>query len=210
MTRKGPELTGEQQRVFNFIVHCLERLGMPPTIREIADHCGYRSINNARQHLRLIARKGYIRLLEGKARGIEVAAGLFSRTEGNELQVPLVGGVAAGRPVTAVENIDEYITLDRSMFRGEGLFTLRVKGDSMEGAGVLNGDIAIIQQQRTAANGDIVVALLDDEATLKRFFRRGATVILHPENPRYEDIVIQSQGEGVAIVGKLVGVIRKY
>lgn len=209
MTRKGPDLTGEQQRVFDFVVTCLDRLGMPPTIREISEHFGYKSINNARQHLRLIARKGYIRLLEGKARGIELAVGLTQNLRGGEIRVPLVGMVPAGKPVTAVENIDEYITLDSSMFRGEGLFTLRVKGDSMEGAGVLDGDIAVVRQQPTARNGEIVVALIDEDATLKRFYKRGSKVVLHAENPQYEDIVLE-QDRAVNVVGKLVGVIRKY
>jgi repressor LexA len=203
------ELTAEQSRVFGFITECMEKLGMPPTIREIADHFGYKSINNVRQHLNLIAKKGYIRLMQGKARGIEVTVGIARRTSRNEIQVPLVGTVAAGKPLTALENIDEYVTLDSTLFHGEGLFTLRVKGDSMEGIGILNGDLAIIRQQSTARDTDVVVALIDDEATLKRYFRRGSKIVLHAENPRYEDIVVE-QDRQVAVLGKLVGVIRKY
>jgi len=201
-------LTDEQSRIFDFLVESVERLGAPPTIREIAAHFGYRSINNVRQHLRLIAQKGYIRLARGKARGIEIAVGVKHALE-EGTQVPLVGMVPAGKPVTAVENIDGYITLDHNMFRGEGLFTLRVRGDSMQDAGVLDGDIAIVRQQRTAHDGDIVVVMIDDEATLKRYFHRGDHIVLHPENERYEDIIVTSTKE-VAVVGKMVGVIRKY
>jgi len=202
------ELTPEQNRIFSFLVDCVKRLGAPPTIREITVKFGYRSINNVRQHLRLIARKGYIRLQPGRARGIEIAVGM-AREVGRQIQVPLVGMVPAGRPVTAVENIQDYVTLDQNMFRGDGLFTLRVKGDSMRGAGVLDGDIAIVRQQVSVSDGDIAVVRIDDEATLKRYFHRGDHIVLHPENEKYEDIVVRSDRE-VAIVGKMVGVIRKY
>jgi repressor LexA len=116
--------------------------------------------------------------------------------------------VPAGRPVTAVENVEDYITIDHNMFKGEGLFTLRVKGDSMQGAGVLDGDIAIIMQQKAAQNGDIVVVLIDDETTLKRYFHRGDHIALHPENDRYEDIVLTAEKD-IGIIGKMVGLIRK-
>lgn len=202
------DLTPEQNRIFAFLVDCVKRLGAPPTIREIAVKFGYRSINNVRQHLRLIARKGYIRLQPGRARGIEIAMAM-ARETGRLIQVPLVGAVPAGRPVTAVENIQDYVTLDQNMFRGDGLFTLRVKGDSMRGAGVLDGDIAIVRQQASVSDGDIVVVRIDDDATLKRYFHRGDHIVLHPENEKYEDIVVRSDRE-IAIVGKMVGVIRKY
>lgn len=200
-------LTPEQNRIFDYLVDCFKGLGVPPTVREIAEKFSC-SINNVRQHLRLIERKGYIRLLKGKARGIEIAVGLESEGE-NEVQVPLVGMVPAGKPITAVENIDGYITLDNSMFKGDGLFTLRVKGDSMQNAGVLNGDIAIIRQQQTATDNDIVVVMIDDDATLKRYFHHGDHIVLHPENEKYDDIIV-GEDRQVAIVGKMVGVIRKY
>jgi len=202
------ELTTEQNRIFSFLVDCIRKLGAPPTIREIAERFGYRSINNVRQHLRLIEQKGYIRVLRNRARGIEIAVGM-EQESGGEFRVPLVGMVPAGRPVTAVENIQDYVTIDHNMFRGDGLFTLRVKGDSMQGAGILDGDIAIVRQQSSVKDGDIVVVRIDDEATLKRYYHRGDHIVLHPENEAYEDIVVRSDRE-VAIVGKMVGVIRKY
>jgi len=204
------ELTYEQNRVFQFISKTVKEMGIPPTIREIAEHFGYKSINNVRQHLSLIQKKGYLKIRQGKARGIELAVGMLRESiTDNLIKVPLVGTVPAGKPVTALENIDDYISLDSNMFRGEGLFTLRVNGDSMEKAGILSGDIAVIKQQRTAKNNDIVVAVIEDEATLKRFYKRKNEVVLHPENPKYEDIILNGDKD-ISIAGKMVGLIRKW
>lgn len=201
-------LTDEQSRVLSFIVQHQRDKGAPPTVREMCAAMGYRSLNNARQHLRLIERKGYIRVLKGLARGIELLIRSQEERGENEVLVPLVGAVAAGRPITAHENIDGHITLDRNLFKGDGLFTLRIKGDSMEGIGVLHGDIIIVRQQATAQDNDIVVAIIDGEATLKRYIRKDDHIILRPENPKYEDIVVPA-GQDVWIAGKMVGVMRK-
>ena len=204
------ELTAEQNRVFSFIIEHRTQTGFPPTVREIADKLGYKSPNNVRQHLRLIEQKGYIRVLAGKARGIEILAAAQDYGELEiEEGVPLVGSVAAGAPLTAVENISGYIKLDRSIFKGEGLFALRIKGDSMTGMGILNGDIVVVRQKQHAENGEVVVVIIDGEATLKRFFKKGDSIVLHPENPSYEDMVFSSSNS-IQIAGKLVGVIRKY
>jgi repressor LexA len=202
-------LTPEQQRVLDCISDHQKRAGMPPTVREIAAALGYRSINNVRQHLRLIQQKGYIRLRQGIARGIEILVGLAQELDGTEaVDVPLVGVVAAGAPILAVENIQGYVSIDRRIFKGEGLFTLRIKGDSMKGIGVLDGDIIIVRQQTTARQNDIVVALIEGEATLKRFIREADRIILRPENPNYSDIVVHSDRE-LMLIGKMVGVMRK-
>lgn len=203
------ELTFEQNRVFSFIVNTLKKIGAPPTIREIAENFGYKSINNVRQHLRLIEQKGYIRLLQGKARGIEVAIGLSRDAGDRSVEVPLIGTVAAGVPITAEENITDYITLDPNLFKGDGLFTLKIRGDSMTGAGILDGDIVIVRQQSTARNGEIVVAIINGEGTLKRYIHESDHVILRAENPRYEDIIVRSDKE-LWLAGKMVGIIRKY
>jgi repressor LexA len=155
----------------------------------------------------LIEQKGYLRCTPGKARGIEITVGVDTAGE-NEIQAPLVGAIAAGKPVTAVENIDGYVTLDRNLFRGQGLFTLRIKGDSMIGIGVLDGDIVVIRQQSDARDNDIVAAIIDNEATLKRYIRKSDRIILRAENPSYDDIVVHSDRE-VQIAGKMIGVIRK-
>ncbi|MBN1982750.1 MAG: transcriptional repressor LexA [Chitinivibrionales bacterium] len=210
------ELTEQQSRVFSFIVRHHAERGVPPTVREIGAALGYKSINNVRQHLRLIAQKGHIRLTGKIARGIEIVSRLLpgpaivTGQAGSALQrtVPLVGLIAAGKPITAHENITDYIALDGNLFKGEGLFTLRVTGDSMKGIGVLDGDIVIVRQQTDCQNNDIVVAIIDGEATLKRFLRQRECVVLHPENPLYNDIVIQADRQ-VEIVGKMVGMMRK-
>jgi repressor LexA len=205
------ELTREQERVFSFISRYRNETGFPPTVREIANALGYRSPNNVRQHLRLIEQKGFIRLLPGKARGIEIVASTIKDHVENEFgyDVPLIGSVAAGKPITAIENIDGYITLDKSIFRGEGLFALRIRGDSMIGIGILNGDIVVIRRKSTAENGEVVVVIIDGDATLKRFVREKDRVYLRAENPAYSDIELFSSNS-IQIAGKLVGVIRKY
>jgi repressor LexA len=201
-------LTPEQERVLACIVDHQRESGMPPTVREIAARLGYRSVNNARQHLRLIQQKGYIRLRKGLARGIELLVGMAQAGSGSDIDVPLVGAVAAGAPIMAVENIEGYVSLDRRIFKGEGLFTLRIRGDSMKGIGVLDGDIVIVRQQSTAEQNDVVVAIIEGEATLKRYIREADRVILRPENPRYNDIVVPADRD-LMIAGKMVGVMRK-
>ena len=201
-------LTEEQNRVLSFIIQQQRDTGAPPTVREICFAMGYSSVNNARQHLRLIEQKDYIRLVKGRARGIEVLIDLPHERGGNEIEVPLVGAVAAGKPITAIENLEGHITLDRNLFKGEGLFTLRIKGDSMKGIGVLDGDIVIVQQQSAAENGEIVVAIIEGEATLKRYIKKDTRVILRAENPQYEDIVVSSDRD-IWIAGKMVGMMRK-
>ncbi|MGA1874229.1 MAG: transcriptional repressor LexA [bacterium] len=204
------DLTKTQRDILSFIIRCQRNQGSPPTVREIAHHFGYKSTNNARQHLQLIERKGFLRLVPGRARGIEVSIGLEVDTGKAGLKVPLVGSVAAGKPLTAVENIEGYITLDREMFKGSGLFTLRVKGDSMRGIGILDGDVAIIRQQPVAETGDVVVALIDGEATLKRYIQQDGNIIFRAENPDFPDIVVsRDRRHEMHIAGRLIGVIRK-
>ena len=158
----------------------------------------------------MIERKGYIRLIPGKARGIEVSIGFEKDSGQGGQKVPVVGSVAAGKPITAIENIEDYITLDKNMFKGTGLFTLRVQGESMKGIGILNGDMAVVRQQSSAETGDIVVALIDGEATLKRYIRQNGYIILHAENPDFQDITIPlDKSDEVRIAGKLIGVIRR-
>jgi repressor LexA len=204
------ELTPEQERVFIFLSEYQKEHGAPPTVREIAEKFGYKSINSVTQHLRLIEQKGFIAVHKGRARGIEIkVARLAGISDAPFQSVPLVGSIAAGVPITAIENIDGYIALDKELFGSDNLFTLRVKGNSMREIGIVNGDIAVIQQQHHAENGQIVAAIIEGEATLKRFFRDGNRIILHPENVDFPDIVC-SADDGVEIAGKLVGVIRRY
>jgi repressor LexA len=216
------ELTGIQKKVFDLIISIKKEIGAPPTIREISDKMGFKSINNVRQHLKLIEKKGYIRIIKGRSRGIEIVSyneesnsyqensgNLFKNNTLTKKQIPLIGTISAGVPITAEENKVADITIDSEIFRGDNLFSLRVKGDSMIEAGILNGDMVIIKPQSTARNGEIVAVIIDDEATLKRYYRKENHTLLHPENSNYEDIIIPKE-QSLLIAGKLYGVIRKY
>jgi len=204
------ELTQRQRQVLQFILARQRRTGSVPTIREIAAHFGFSSPNAAAQHLKLIEKKGFIRLLKGRARGIVVPAAVGELARGRRgIRAPLVGAVAAGRPVTAVENIEGYITLDRDLFAGQDVFALRVRGDSMIGAGIHDGDIAVVRKQPEVERGEIAVVMLDDEATLKRFSRNGERIILRAENPGYPDIVVGPKDASVEVIGKVIGIMRK-
>ena len=201
-------LTAVQNKIFKFIVKEQYENGAPPTIREIADAFGYRSINSAQQNLSLIEKKGYIRLRKGRSRGIEILVHTGYEEQSDRVTVPLVGNIAAGAPITAEENIEAEIVLDKTLFGSDGLFTLRIKGDSMKEIGVLNGDIVIIRQQDSARDGEVVAAIIEGEATLKRYIRMPDHIILRAENEAYEDIIV-SADQQVWIAGKMVGVLRK-
>ncbi len=194
----------------DFIIDRQDKAGMPPTVREIAEHFGFKSPNNARQHLELIEKKGCIKRDPGKARGIHILCGASSPVakDGRTISVPLVGTIAAGTPVTAVENIEGTINLDRDLFRSNGLFALRVKGDSMKDVGIMNGDMAVIKQQASVDDGEIAAVMVDEEATLKRFVKKQKCVILKAENPAYKDLMVGSERD-VSVLGKLVGIIRR-
>ena len=203
------KLTPIQQRVYRFITECKAAQGYPPTVREIAEGLGFKSLNNVRQHLKLIEKKGFLKISSGKARGIDVTTQFGRVSSDNGIDVPLIGRVAAGAPIVAEENMEGTVTLDRTLFKGDGLFTLRVRGESMQDIGVFDGDIAVVKQQRSAVNGEVVVAIVEGEATLKRFFKKSDSIVLHAENSAFKDIVVTSP-KNVFIAGRLVGVIRKY
>ncbi|MBN1674555.1 MAG: transcriptional repressor LexA [Kiritimatiellae bacterium] len=202
------KLTGAQKRVLAYIVARRRATGMPPTVREIAAHFGYKSPNNARQHLRLIEQKGYIRRLSGKARGIEVLTAAEPVRRERWAEVPLVGRIAAGAPLEAIENRESTLRLDPDLFSADGVFALRVKGDSMKDAGILDGDLAIIRRQPSVEQGEIAAVIVDGEATLKRFSRAGNRVVLRAENPAYADMAFGADTQ-IEIVGRLIGVVRK-
>jgi repressor LexA len=201
------ELTRRQGEILAFILEHQASEGAPPTLAEICKRFGFASDNAARQHLRLLEQKGAIRKIPGGARGARPAQVIPVKFQGT-VRVPLVGRVAAGRPVTAVEHVDGFVALDRNMFRGSGLFALRVKGDSMRDAGIRDADLVIVREQAEAASGDIVVALLGDEATVKRYDNAGGAVVLRAENPAFEDLPVGT-GDRFSLLGRVVGVIRK-
>ncbi|MFQ5867132.1 MAG: transcriptional repressor LexA [bacterium] len=195
MTEK---LTLRQKEVLDFILERLHILGSPPTIREIARHFGFSSTGSPRVHLRALARKGYLRLNPQISRGIEVLA--------QAVGIPIVGRVKAGGPDLAVEDVEGYLDLSRVFPHEENIFALRVKGDSMVGAGIMDGDLAIVRRQPSAEEGEIVVALIGEEATVKCFFKESQGVRLEPANPSYEPILSKE----AIIVGKVIGLIRGY
>lgn len=206
----SPSLTRRQQQVFNFITGHIQRLGFPPTIPEIQGHFSFKSPNAVKEHLTALERKGRIKRHPYKSRGLEITGSVRSGDiKPNTISVPLVGRISAGAPLLADENIETTIAVDESLVRGRGkLFALRVRGDSMIKAGICHGDIVIVRQQLTAQHGDIVVALLGDEATVKRFLVKGNDVILQPENDAMEPTMI-SDNTAFKISGKVVATLRK-
>lgn len=193
------KLTARQQEILDFIRNTLEILGAPPTRAEIAGAFGFASHNAAEAHLKALAKKGLIVLEPGSARGIRLV---------EQLGLPLVGSVAAGSPILAVENVQDRYALDAGLFKPRADFLLRVRGLSMINAGILDGDLLAVHRTDDAHNGQIVVARLDDEVTVKRFRRHGAVVELIAENPDFEPIIVDTRQASLAIEGIAVGLIR--
>ncbi|HDH53560.1 MAG TPA: transcriptional repressor LexA, partial [Nitrospirae bacterium] len=172
-------LTPQQKKVLEYIKEHILKEGYPPTVREVAGRFGYRSPLSAKLHIDALVKKGFLRKTPYRSRGLEVV-GLNPY---EALQIPVAGSIRAGVPIFATENIEEYISVDRQMLRTEDGFGLRVVGESMKGAGILEGDIVIINPEVEARRGDIVVALIGDDATVKRFYPEGKKIRLQPENP---------------------------
>jgi repressor LexA len=191
------QLTPKQKRVLEFIMERIHE-NMPPTIREIAEHMGFSSTGTVRDYLTALEKKGYLKRANNLARSIELLRDTLRK-------IPILGAIPAGGPDLAYENIEGYVELDDLLAGQPNLFALRVKGDSMVNAGILEGDIAIIRKQSVAQNGDIVAALIGDEATLKRLRYTGKTAYLEAANKHYPPIF-----EEFAIIGKLITIVRKY
>ncbi len=201
-----PSLTRRQSKILDFIIQMIEENGYPPTLREIGEEFSISSTRGVRDHLAALARKGYLKRNPLISRGIEVLQYTEKKIPPRDLFTrPLLGEIAAGKPVLAVENIEGTITLDKFLVRGQNSFALKVKGESMKDAGILEGDYVIVKQQPTADNRDIVVALLDEEATVKRFYREKKRVRLESANPHYPPIFPEKDFK---ILGKVIGVFR--
>ena len=203
------ELTARQQEILNFIREQIEEKGIPPTYREIGERFQIRSTNGVHATLEALRRKGYLEREPSISRGLRLKSPNRERTASRLKSVPLVGRVAAGAPILAEENIEDFIAVDETFFGGEGYFALRVQGDSMKDAGIFNGDVVVARQQATAQRGDIVVAIIGDEATVKYYFPEGDHVRLQPANDAYQPIVVRSEAEEFRIAGKVTGLIRK-
>ena len=201
------ELTPNQSKVLDFLKGYVRKKGFPPTLREIAFHFGLRGPRAPQKTLAILERKGYLRKVPGGSRAIEIQGVLPAL--GRTLSLPIIGRVKAGEPILAIENIEGHLNLDRSLVSSEDVFLLRVQGDSMIEAHIQDGDFALIKPQRDAENGEIVVALIEDEATIKRIFKKRDLIRLEPANPRVEPIVVRKGEKKVTIVGKVVGIFRK-
>ena len=209
MTEKP--LTNRQKEVLNFISEHIDSIGYPPTRNELSKHFGFRSPNAAESHLRALENKGVIRIEAGRSRGITLTplSGSSLPPPGNmRMPLPLVGRVAAGSPVLAQENIEDSYRVDPALFSPRPHYLLRVEGDSMRDAGILNGDLLAVHRTPEARNGQIVVARLDDEVTVKRFKRKGHLVSLLPENPDFQPIKVDLRHQELVIEGLGVGIVR--
>ena len=192
-----------QQKILDFIKREIEDKGYPPSVREICAAVGLRSTSTVHAHLNHLEEQGLIRRDSTKPRALEVLDGSHQRGR----SVPLVGRVTAGMPILAVENIEDYIVLPQNVLGQDEIFCLRVQGESMIEAGILDGDIVVLRQQDTAENGEIVVAMTpDDEATVKRIFYEENRVRLQPENPTMQPIYVDT----VTVLGKLTALIRQF
>src|SRR5947208_314879 len=208
----GPMLTARQQEIWNFLVQYVDGHGYPPTVREIGEAVGLASPSTVHAHLANLERAGLLKRDPTKPRALELTGRPRTAPAHGEPAVrrlPLVGQIAAGGPLLAEENIEDYLAVPEPLSRGGEEFLLRVRGDSMERAGILEGDFVVVRRQQDARDGDIVVALAGDdestdEATVKRFFREGSRVRLQPENEALEPIYASH----VQILGKVTGVFR--
>ena len=198
-------MTERQQQVLEIIRRHLRKTGQSPTVREIARALGVSSTCTAHKHLAALEKKSLISKTKYGYRSIELP-GEYSPRQARFASVPLVGRIAAGQPLLASENIDGYLPVPAEMAPDDTLFALKVRGDSMRDVGIFDGDVIVARQQSTADNGDIVVALLDEEATVKRFFREADHVRLQPENPEYAPIIAPE----VLILGKVALSIRRF
>ena len=200
-------LTSSQRKVLDYLKNSTRKQGFPPTLREIASHFGLKGPKAPQKTLSILERKGYIKKVPGGSRAIEVLGSLQALSQ--TISLPIVGRVRAGEPILALENIEGYINFDRSMVSSEDVFLLRVQGESMIEAHIQDGDFALVKPQKDAENGEIVVVLIEDEATIKRIFKKRDLLRLEPANPQMEPIVVRKGEKKVAIVGKVIGIFRK-
>ena len=221
----SPKLTPRQQQILNLVSSAIERTGAPPTRAEIAAELGFKSANAAEEHLQALARKGAIELLGGTSRGIRLKSDTLRALNQArmapynkqpmlplsgiaQLQLPLVGRVAAGSPILAQEHVEHTYAVEASMFQRRPDYLLRVRGMSMRDAGILDGDLLAVQKAKEAKNGQIVVARLGDEVTVKRFRRTREVIELLPENPDFGPIVVTPETADFELEGIAVGLIR--
>ena len=192
-------LSKSQQKILDTLKKCSEN-GRVPSVREICDYTGLSSTSTVHHHLKALEEKGLIIREHGVNRCIQITG------EEKSVNVPVVGKVAAGEPITAIQNIEFYVPVSEQLKRGRELFALRIQGESMVNAGILDGDIVVVHRTPVAENGEIVVAMVEDSATVKRFYKENGHFRLQPENDSYEPIIVDE----VVLLGKVVSLIRNY
>lgn len=188
-------------KVMDYIRKFSDENGYTPSVREIGAECNIKSTATVHSYLQRLQDKGLLNKSENKKRSVSIA-------KSSGVNIPLIGTVTAGQPIFAYENYEDYYTFPSGEFKGDDLFMLRVQGTSMIDAGIFNGDKIVVRKQQTAENGEIVVALVEDSATVKRFYKKDGMIVLHPENEALADMIFPP--EQVAILGKVVGLIRNY
>ena len=215
------KLTARQEQILGLIRDAIENTGFPPTRAEIAQSLGFRSANAAEEHLQALARKGVIEISRGTSRGIRLIDSAHDKTAARQaapatpagilqLNLPLLGMVAAGSPILAQEHVTANYTVDPSLFRSRPDFLLKVRGMSMRDAGIMDGDLLAVKKADSAKNGQIVVARLGDDVTVKRYRKVGSLIELLPENPDFEPIQVQAGRDEFALEGVAVGLLRTW
>lgn len=200
------KISAKQQEILEYIKQEILHKGYPPAVREICEAVHLKSTSSVHSHLETLEKNGYIRRDPTKPRAIEIMDDSFNLTRREMVQVPIIGRVAAGQPILAEENIEDYFPIPVEMMPNTESFMLRVKGESMINAGILDGDNVLVQQQDTARNGDMVVALIEDSATVKTFYKEDGHIRLQPENDTMDPIIV----DDCAILGKVFGVFRFF
>ena len=196
------ELTKKQKRMIEFLKSYVKEHGYPPTMREIGAYFGF-TWPAAKGHLVALKKKGLVRINPFKSRGIEILGSRYS----DALEMPVAGRIRAGKPILAIEEIEDHIVIDRNLFKTSDAFALRITGESMKEAGIFDGDYVIVRPQRTIGNGEIAVVLLGDEATVKRVYKEKKKIVLKPENKSMQPT--KHSPDEITIIGRVVGVIRK-
>lgn len=200
------KITAKQEEILEYIKHQILQKGYPPAVREICEAVRLKSTSSVHSHLETLEKNGYIRRDPTKPRAIEILDDTFNLTRREVVNVPIVGSVAAGTPLLATENIENYFPIPMEFMPNQNVFMLRVKGDSMINAGIFNGDTILVRQQPNASNGDMVVALIEDSATVKTYYKEDGHYRLQPENDHMDPIIV----DNVSILGIVFGVFRFF
>ena len=200
------KISKKQQEILEYIKNQILQRGFPPAVREICEAVNLKSTSSVHSHLETLEKNGYIRRDPTKPRAIEILDDTFNLTRREMVNVPIIGQVAAGQPILAEENIEDYFPFPAERMPNKQTFLLKVKGESMINAGILDGDYVLVEQDATAADGDMVVALVEDSATVKTFYKEEGVFRLQPENDFMDPIIVKE----VSILGKVIGVMRFF